>query len=77
VIRTYLYPLAGVASAVALFANLYKHGWQLGSVALGVLLTVLLFSLGVPPERRRLAWEVRYVLTAVLVVVLAAFRFLR
>jgi hypothetical protein len=77
VIRTYLYRLAGVASAAALFANVYKHGWQLGSVAVGVTLTVLLSSLGVVPERRTLAWEIRYVLTAVMVVGLAAFRFLR
>jgi hypothetical protein len=76
-IQTYLYRLLGAACCLALITNVYKHGWHPVSVATGTILATLVLSLGVSPERRSTAWEVRYVITAVAVVGLAAFRFLR
>jgi len=67
----------GAACFVVLVANVYKHGWHLEPIVIGLLLTVLVLSLGVRPDRRTTAWALRYVLTAVFVVALAAFRFLR
>ena len=75
--QAYLYRLCGLACCVALITNVYKHGWHVDSVALGLVLAALTFSLGVGPERRTLGWELRYVVTAGMVVGLAAFRFLR
>ena len=59
-VLAYACRLLGVASVAALFANVYKHGWHAGSIALGVFLSVLLFSLGGSPQGRGRAWEVRY-----------------
>ena len=72
-----MYRLAGVAVLVALSTNVYKHGWHPVSLAVGVIGAALWFSLGVVPERRTASWELRYVITAVGVMGLAAFRFLR
>jgi hypothetical protein len=77
-IHTYLYRAFGVAGCVATTTNVYKHGWHPTSVATGVIFAALMFSLGVAPERRRtVAWEIRYLVMVVMVVGLAAFRFLR
>src|SRR5690242_10743207 len=42
----------------------------------GTLLALLVLSLGVRPDRRTTGWALRYLLTAVFVIGLAAFRFL-
>ena len=76
-IQTYLYRVMGAAWVVVFVLNVQKHGWHPASVVIGPPFAVLLFSLGVAPERRTAAWEVRYVLTAILAVSVAAFRFLR
>lgn len=76
-IQTYLYRAFGVAGCVAVTTNVYKHGWHPTSVITGVIFAVLMFSLGVAPERRTMAWEIRYLVMVVVVVGLAAFRFLR
>jgi hypothetical protein len=57
---TSIFVLMSGACFVTLFANVYKHGWQWPSVALGTFLTVLLASLAVPPGRRTGRWVVRY-----------------
>ena len=66
----------GIAGCVVLVLNVHKHGWHPVSIAIGTSFAALMFSLGVVPERRTLAWEVRYVVMAVFVIGLAAFRFL-
>ena len=76
-IHAYLYRLMGVAWCVVLALNVHKHGWHPASFAIGPPLATLLFSLGVAPERRTVSWEVRYAITAVFVVALAAVTFLR
>jgi hypothetical protein len=76
-IHTYLYRLAGIAACIVLVLNVHKHGWHPVSAAIGAILSALMFSLGVAPERRTLGWEVRYLIAAVGVIGLAAFRFLR
>ena len=76
-IQTYLYRLLAVAACVAVITNVYKHGWHPVSIAVGVILAALTCSLGVVPERRNMGWEMRYLITSVYVVGLAAFRFLR
>jgi len=76
-IHTYFYRAFGVAGCVATTTNIYKHGWHASSVATGVIFTVLMFSLGVAPERRTMAWEIRYLIMVAVVAGLAAFRFLR
>ena len=76
-ILAYSYRLMGAACFVALFANVYKHGWHPFNILVGAFCTVLIFSLGVSPNQRTIGWEVRYVVAAVTFVGLAAFRFLR
>jgi hypothetical protein len=76
-IPAYLYRVAGAAGCVALVLNVHKHGWHPVSIAIGSILSAIMLSLGVAPERRTLAWEIRYVIAAVSAVALAAFRFLR
>ena len=73
----YLCRFAGLASFVVLILNVHKHGWHVISVAIGVFLTLVLFSLGVAPERRQRGWEARWLIATIAVVGLAAFRFLR
>jgi hypothetical protein len=75
-ISTILYRISGAASFVVLFANVYKHGWQWGSVSIGVFLTLLMFSLAVPPDRRTIRWEIRYLIAVATVLTLAVRRFL-
>jgi hypothetical protein len=75
--HAYLYRATGAAWCVVLALNVHKHGWHPMSVAIGPPLAVLLFSLGVAPERRTAWWEARYLVTAVVFVGLAALRFLR
>jgi hypothetical protein len=55
-----VFGLIGVASFVALFANVHKHGWHWPSVSLGALLTGLMISLAVPAHRRTHGWVIRY-----------------
>jgi hypothetical protein len=74
---THLYRLMGAACFVALFANVYKHGWHLVPILTGTTLTVLMLSLGVRPDQRTTGWAWRYILTTGFVIGLAAFRFLR
>ena len=76
-IFTYIFRVFAVMCLVALSTNVYKHGWHAGSLVTGAFLTVLMFSLGVTPERRTVAWAIRYVVAIATVVCLAAFRFLR
>ncbi len=76
-INTYLYRLSGVAGCVAVAVNISKHGWHPVSIAPGVVFSALVFSLGVPADKRTMGWEVRYLITTVGVLSLAAFRFLR
>jgi len=76
-IHAYLYRVAGAAWCVVLALNVHKHGWHPMSIAIGPPLAALLFSLGVAPERRTAAWDVRYMLTAAAFIGLAALRFLR
>jgi hypothetical protein len=76
-IETYLYRVLGFAGCVVLVLNVNKHGWNPISIAIGVSFSALLFSLGVVPERRTLGWDVRYVITAIGVLGLAAHRFMR
>jgi hypothetical protein len=76
-LQAYLYRLCAVGGCIALTTNVYKHGWHPVSIATGLTFAVLMFSLGVDPERRTMGWEVRYLITALYVVGLAAFRFLR
>ena len=71
-----VYRLMGAASLAVLVANVGKHGWQWGSVGTGSLLTILMFSLAVSPERRTVGWEIRYLVAVAAVVTLAARRFL-
>jgi len=73
----YLFRTMGAACFIVLVANVYKHGWHPGAILVGTLLTVLVFSLGVRPDRRTTGWALRYALTALFVFGLAAFRFLR
>ena len=47
-----VFGMIGIACFIALFANVYKHGWHWPSVALGALLTGLMTSLAVPAEPR-------------------------
>ena len=75
-IQTYLYRLIGALASVAVITNVYKHGWHPMSIGVGVVLAALICSLGVAPERRTFAWDVRYLMTLVYVLGLAAFRFL-
>jgi len=76
-IQTYLFRFLGGAACVAVITNVYKHGWHPESIAVGVVLAGLTCSLGVAPERRNVAWEARYVITAAYVAGLFVFRFLR
>ena len=76
-ILMYLYRAMGLAGCVALATNVYKHGWHPLSVTIAATFAALMFSLGVVPERRTLAWEIRYLIAVVGVVGLAVFRFLR
>jgi hypothetical protein len=76
-IHAYLYRAAGAAWCVVLALNVHKHGWHPMTVVIGAPLAVLLLSLGVAPERRTAAWDVRYVLTAVSLIGLVALRLLR
>jgi hypothetical protein len=71
-----VYRLMGAASFVVLVANVYKHGWQWGSVGIGLLLTILMFSLAVPPARRTVRWEIRYLIAVATALTLAVRRFL-
>jgi hypothetical protein len=71
-IYTYLYRVLGLAWCVVLAMNIQKHGWHPVTVATGLPLAVLLLSLGVAPERRAAGWDVRYVITAVVVAAMAA-----
>jgi len=75
-ILTNLYRLMGAAGCVLLVLNVNKHGWQPGTIAIGLSFTTLMFSLGVKPERRTLGWEIRYLIMVIGVIGLAAFRFL-
>ena len=76
-IHAYLYRLFGVAGCVAVAANISKHGWHPVSIAPAVVFSALVFSLGVSPDKRTMSWEVRYLITSVGVLSLAAFRSLR
>jgi len=76
-IHMYLYRLCGVAGCVAVAANISKHGWHPVGIAPGVIFSALVFSLGVTPDRRTISWEIRYLITSVGVLSLAAFRFFR
>jgi len=71
-----LFGIMGMASFVALFANVYKHGWHWGSVAVGTFLTAIVLSLAVPSRRRNGAWVVRYWIALVTVCSLGVYRFL-
>jgi hypothetical protein len=71
-----LFGIMGGACFVALFANVYKHGWHWSSVALGVFLTVLMASLAVPARRRTNGWVVRYWVAAITFCTLGVYRFL-
>jgi hypothetical protein len=70
-----LFGFMSAACFVALFANVYKHGWHWSSVALGVFLTALLASLAVPVERRAAGWAMRYWVALASVCALGVFRF--
>jgi hypothetical protein len=59
-LETYGYRVLGSLCAMALVANVYKHGWHIGSMLTPMILTFLMFSLGVIPERRTNAWTIRY-----------------
>jgi hypothetical protein len=61
---------------VALFANVYKHGWHWSSVAIGVFLTALMASLAVPARQRTGAWSLRYLVAALTFCALGVYRFL-
>ncbi len=76
-IFAYLYRFASLACFVVLILNLHKHGWHVVSVLIGVFLTLILFSLGVAPERRQRGWEARWLIATIAVAGIAAFRFLR
>ena len=76
-IHAYLYRLAGIAGWVAVVANISKHGWYPVSIAPAVVFSALVFSLGVSPDKRTTSWEIRYLITSVGVLSLAAVRFLR
>jgi hypothetical protein len=73
----YLCRFAGLASFVVLILNVRKHGWHPGSILIGLFMTLMMLSLGVPPERRQRAWEVRFLIAFITVAGIAAFRFLR
>ena len=75
-ILTYTYRLVGAACLLALITNVYKHGWHPSSILIGASCAALMLSLGVRPDRRTIGWEIRYVLTALVFVGLATFRFL-
>jgi hypothetical protein len=73
---TWVYRLMGAAWLVVFVLWVHKHGWHVASLiffAAGV----LMFSLGVNPENRKTSWRVRYVLTVLTFVALAADRLLR
>jgi len=71
-----LYRISGAGSFLVLLTNVYKHGWQWGSVSIGLFLTLLMFSLAVPPDRRTIRWEIRYLIAVTTVLTLAVRRFL-
>jgi hypothetical protein len=71
-----LYGALGTVSFVALFANIYKHGWHWPSVFLGSFLTVLLLSLAVPTRQRTGAWTIRYWIALATSCMLGVYRFL-
>jgi hypothetical protein len=75
-IYAYLCRFAGLASFLVLILNVRKHGWHAISIFIGLFLTLIMFSLGVAPERRQRAWDVRFVIAVIAVAGLAAFRFL-
>ena len=70
-----IFGLMGGACFVALVANVYKHGWHWSSVALGALLTAIMFSLAVPSERRTRAWVIRYWVAVFTVCTVGLYRF--
>jgi hypothetical protein len=76
-IFAYLCRFASLASLVVLILNVHKHGWHLVSIVLGLFMTLMMLSLGVAPERRHRAWEVRFLIAFIGVAGIAAFRFLR
>ena len=75
-VQAYLFRLIGLAGVIVLIMNVNKHGWHPLGVAIWAAFSALMFSLGVAPERRTKAWEIRYVITVIGVVSLAALRFL-
>jgi hypothetical protein len=75
-IFAYLCRLASLACFVVLILNVHKHGWHPGSILIGLFLTLIMLSLGVAPERRHRAWDVRFLIAFIAVAGLAAFRFL-
>jgi len=76
-VQAYLFRLIGLAGVIVLIMNVNKHGWHPVSVAIGAVFSAVMFSLGVAPERRTKAWEIRYVIAGIGVASLAALRFLR